>query len=338
MATFRKRGETWRAEIVRIIDGNRIRISETFPTKTQAMRWATWQEAELDKSRHAALPAHLSSGDETTLETLLEDYRDTVSPTKRGARWEHIRITSFINQFPQLCAIRAAKLTPDHLATWRDARLSQVSAATVNREMNIISAALEHARRERRIVSSNPCRDVRRPPQPKHRQQRISDADRDAIVSALGFDGKPPTQKRQQVAIMFLISLETGMRAGELTALRWRDVHLQKKYLTIAQSKNGDKRDIPLSSRARELLELMRGIDDERAFTVSDAERDALFRKYRPDDLAHINYHDSRHEAVTRLAKRLDVLELARMIGHRDLKSLMVYYNATASELASKLD
>ncbi|EMN1578428.1 site-specific integrase, partial [Pseudomonas aeruginosa] len=43
-------------------------------------------------------------------------------------------------------------------------------------------------------------------------------------------------------------------------------------------------------------------------------------------------------EATTRLARKLDVLDLARMTGHRDPRSLMVYYNATASEVASRLD
>lgn len=51
-----------------------------------------------------------------------------------------------------------------------------------------------------------------------------------------------------------------------------------------------------------------------------------------------LHWHDSRHEAITRLARRLDVLDLARMIGHRDLRSLQVYYNATPAEIESRLD
>lgn len=50
-----------------------------------------------------------------------------------------------------------------------------------------------------------------------------------------------------------------------------------------------------------------------------------------------MHFHDTRHEAITRLAKRLDVLELARMVGHRDPRSLMIYYNETAEQLAKKL-
>jgi integrase len=54
-------------------------------------------------------------------------------------------------------------------------------------------------------------------------------------------------------------------------------------------------------------------------------------------ELADLHFHDSRAEAIFRLSKRLDVLELARMVGHRDPRSLMLYYATTADELADKL-
>jgi integrase len=50
-----------------------------------------------------------------------------------------------------------------------------------------------------------------------------------------------------------------------------------------------------------------------------------------------LTFHDTRHEGLTRLAQKLEVLDLARMVGHRDLKSLMIYYNPTATEIADRL-
>jgi integrase len=50
-----------------------------------------------------------------------------------------------------------------------------------------------------------------------------------------------------------------------------------------------------------------------------------------------LTFHDFRHEAITRLARKLDVLDLARMVGHRDLRQLAIYYNATAEEMAGRL-
>ena len=53
--------------------------------------------------------------------------------------------------------------------------------------------------------------------------------------------------------------------------------------------------------------------------------------------LENLTFHDTRHEGLTRLARKLDVLDLARMVGHRDPRSLMIYYNATATEIAGRL-
>lgn len=50
-----------------------------------------------------------------------------------------------------------------------------------------------------------------------------------------------------------------------------------------------------------------------------------------------MHFHDTRHEAITRLAKKIDVLDLARMVGHKDLRQRMVYYNASASETADRI-
>jgi hypothetical protein len=73
-------------------------------------------------------------------------------------------------------------------------------------------------------------------------------------------------------------------------------------------------------------------------FGLEPATRDALFRKYRRRaQLDTLRFHDARAEAIWRLSKKLDVLQLARMIGHRDIRSLLFYYNESASDTAKLL-
>lgn len=71
---------------------------------------------------------------------------------------------------------------------------------------------------------------------------------------------------------------------------------------------------------------------------ITDAQKDALFRKLvARAAITGLTFHDSRHTACTALSKKLHVLELARQLGMRDLKTLMVYYNESATERAAKL-
>lgn len=73
-------------------------------------------------------------------------------------------------------------------------------------------------------------------------------------------------------------------------------------------------------------------------FNLHPGARDTLWRQARKAaGIADLHFHDARAEAVWRLSKKLDVLELARVIGHRNPASLMLYYNTSADDLADRL-
>ena len=100
------------------------------------------------------------------------------------------------------------------------------------------------------------------------------------------------------------------------------------------------QREYAAGSRAALALlpSLPAGEADDPAFGLSSATLDALFRRARiKAGITDLHFHDTRHEAITRLARKLDVLDLARMIGHRALRSLQVYYNPTPAEIAARL-
>lgn len=143
-----------------------------------------------------------------------------------------------------------------------------------------------------------------------------------------------------RVGAAFIFAIETAMRAGEICAMRRGDIDLTARVVHLPTSKNGTARDVPLSSKAVEILRnVMSATSEDRVFAMSDATRDALFRKIKKEAAVEgLNFHDSRHEAITRLAKRLDVLDLARVVGHKQLNQLLTYYNPTAAELVSRLD
>lgn len=235
---------------------------------------------------------------------------------------------------------RLTDLTPAMIAMWRDDASKTLAPASVIREMNILQSILDVARREWQWITENPMEDIRKPTKPAPRDRRISDDEVGKLTRRLGYlDELPLTTKKQQVAIGFLFALETAMRAGEIFGLTWDRVSLDRRFVTLLETKNGDKRNVPLSRRAVELLQRLQGVDDKRVFTVDSDVASVFFRKARIDaKIQDLHFHDARHEACTRLAGKLPVLDLARMIGHRDLKSLMIYYNATASEIASRLD
>lgn len=189
-------------------------------------------------------------------------------------------------------------------------------------------------------IEVNPLKNVKKPPTPPHRDRRVTEQEINQILEALNYHpGTPPQTKSHQVTIAWLLALETAMRAGELVNLVWSDVHLDERYVQLEKTKNGTSRQVPLSKQAVELFEILDEMEGDRVFTVTGQVLSATFRKARiRSGIENLTFHDSRHEAITRLAKKLDIYDLSRMTGHKDLRSLMIYYNATATEIAVKLD
>lgn len=329
MATYRKRGDSWRVEIC--VNGKRA--SATHDTKAQAKSWAIDKESEI-KNQLDDIPKH-------TLREALERYKDSVSVTKKGVRWETIRINKFIRTI-SFVDVYLMEVKPAYLAQWRDDALKTLQPSSVRREMNLLRAVLELAKKEWGWLRENPFNDVKKPSNPPSRDRLISVDEVQKITNALGYaDGfniKIET-KQQQVAIAFLFALETAMRAGEIVSLTWDRVNFEAKFVSLIETKNGDSRKVPLSNRAIGLLEMLRHLDTVNVFTVDNESLSTLFRRARiKTGIEDLHFHDTRHQAITNLSKKLTVMQLARMVGHRDLKSLMIYYNETATELAGLLN
>lgn len=320
MATFRKRGKTWRAEVRRI---GKPPQSATFDTKAEARRWAAdVEDGLIQPNRH-------------TLGDAFKDYREKVAPTRRGERWETLRLLKFEKWDKAKNPI--SDLTAGDIAQWRDARLKQVAPGSVAREMNLMRAVLEVARKEWGWIAVQPMADVKTPTEPPPRRRRIAQDEIDRMCAALGYhEPKPPQKASQRVAMAFLFALETGMRSGEIIGMQWADVH--ERHVVLPKTKNGDRREVPLSAKARAILALLpRG--SMPVFGITSAVRDVLFREARDAiKIANLKFHDSRAEAIWRLSKKLDVLQLARVVGHRDLRSLMSYYAESAADLSMRLD
>lgn len=315
-----RRVTTYRAEVY--VNGKRR--SATHDTKQAAVAWVQQVEAELAGD---ALPEH-------TVRQALNKYAAEVSPTHEGQDWE-VRRAKAIGKLP-LADLRLPALRGSDLADWRDARLAKVGPATVLREMNYLHGVFEACRRDWGWLTVNPLKEVRRPRAPASRKRRITDDEVTRVVAALGYAGGEPVNLSQRVALSFLFSLETAMRSGEILGLQWADVGALSVHLP--KTKNGDAREVALSKEARRLLALLPKGDGP-VFGLHASQRDALFRKARVKaKIPNLHFHDARAEAIWRLSKKLDVMELARMIGHRNLASLMLYYNASAAELSAKLD
>lgn len=275
-----------------------------------------------------------------TFEELLNKYLVEVTPTHKGAKQESCVIKNYIKKFPKLMQKSINELGQLDMIEFRNERLKQVSESTVARDLGVLGGVFRYARQELRIMGSSPLTDISKPSQAPHRERRIWDSEIDQILKAFAYYPTfQPVNQKQQVAWAFLFAIETAMRAGEIVGMKW--INVFDEYVLLPDTKNGTARKVPLSNKARDLLELMRSLHDERVCTLTSANvLSSYFWQVVKGKLGieNLNFHDTRHEATTRLSKKLAIQDLAKVTGHKDLKTLMGYYNPTATELADRIN
>lgn len=315
-----------------------VRDSKVFATKRDAKLWANDREAEI---RNAAVKP---KGEQFTLRQALHKYSEEVSPTKKGVRWEQVRLKAFEKYFLPLDKMIGEVSTPD-IAVFRDSRLRQVSAASVLRELTLLASVFEMARLEWQWITTNPCRDVKRPPAKRHREKVYQWWEIKRMLREMGYArNKKVASTYHAVAVCWLTAMRTGMRASELCELEWSRVNVG--HCILEDTKNSDMRAVPFSKRAVRLIEQMRGWDSELVFGLKAASLDAIFRRMRVRaGLSGFTFHDSRHFAATLIANtvdpktgaRMDQLTLCKIFGWRDPKNALVYFNPSVQSLTAKL-
>ncbi len=335
MASIRRRGERWQARVVR---KGFPPVAKSFQTRGDAVTWA--RAIERDQDLGAFVPRRENTS--MALCDLITRYTAEVVPKLRGAHTEVVRLAT-INK--TLGDYSLAALTPQVVGAYRDARLLDVTPSTVLRELQSLSAMLNHAAREWNLPVSNAVQSIRRPSANRARSRRLEPEEEAKLLEALCTGGRNECgrfvtgARNPWVKSIVLLALETAMRRGELLSLCWDAVDLARRTVFLEMTKNGSARTVPLSTRAVELLATLPRCSDSRVFPVTEnALKHVWVRACSTAGIDDLHFHDLRHEATSRLAEKLpNIVELAAVTGHRDVKMLARYYHPRPSELAKKL-
>lgn len=303
--------------------------SKTFERETDAKAWARAVETDMDKGAFV----DRSLAERTTLGDAITHYLDAIAPSHKGAEVETVRLRRFMREEHELCRYALSNLRTHLFEDYRDRRQESVAPGTICRGINLLHAVLESVRRRIGLIE-NPLAHVRRPTVMDERDVRLSSEDETKLMAALD-EARNPWLKP-----FVIIALETAMRRGEVLSLRWENLDLTSQTAFLPDTKNGRSRTVPLSRRAVETLRVLPRRLDGVVFPITaEAVKQAWTRARDRAGLPHLHLHDLRHEATSRLAERgWNILELAAVTGHQDLKTLKRYTNLRAADLARKMD
>lgn len=346
LATYTKRGDyQWQAKIRRQGYGTQ---SKTFITKADAEAWARLIESEMDRGVFVSR----AEAESTTLKEGLERYAREVSTRKKGVAQELIRIRSW--QKNALGVRYLSTIKGSDMAKFRDERRAKGKAEnTIRLDLALLSHFFETARKDWGMESLvNPVKNIKLPGGSKQRDRRLHGEELRYLTAAVTKGSQPIARSIIEIAI------HTAMRQSEILGLAWENIDFNRKVIFLADTKNGESRCVPLSSKSLEILNsLPRPIDGGKIFGIS---QDRLIRTFQracivgkaqylndcvganqspvKDFLDDLRFHDLRHEATTRLFELgLDMMEVASITGHKSLSMLKRYTHLRAEDLARKL-
>lgn len=338
MATIEKRsgrGET--AYRVKVRLKGHAPQSATFTRKTDADKWAAKIETEIREGRHFKTVAARRH----TLAELIDRYIIGVLPSKKDAAQQARQLNWWKARLGH-CLL--SDLSAPLLAEQRDALLCEPrrsdkprSPATVNRYLAALSHVFTVAVQDYGWIDANPLLKVSRGKEAAGRVRYLSDAERDRLLTAC------KANSNADLYPAVVLSLATGARRSELLTLRWAQVDFVRGNLTLLETKNGERRALPLGDLARELLKTrakIRRIDTDLVFPGRPPTRPAQLRHawqtaLHVAGITDFHWHDLRHSAASYLAMNgASLQEIAAVLGHKTLAMVKRYAHLSEQHTA----
>lgn len=305
--------------------------SASFERLTDAKRWAQQVEAAIREGRHFKT----SEAKKRTLNEAINRYLQYVMPAKpKSERCQTGQISWWKDNLGQYSL---ADTTPALIAQYRDkladgekvgGEVVPRSAATVNRYLAILSHVFTVAVKEWGWVEENPVLKVTKMKEPRGRVRFLSDDERKNLLNEC---------KKSESSCLYMIvvlALSTGARRMEILGLKWSDVDIARAVITLHETKNGERRVLPLTGHALDLIKQhskVRQLNCDLVFPGKSLKNpidirtpwETVLKRAGVDDF---RFHDLRHSTASYLAMNgASLAEIAEILGHKTLQMVKRY-------------
>ena len=318
-----KRGSVWWMSFV--YQGRQYRKSTETEDKNLAKRIFDKVKGEIAEGKwFEKLP-----GEDKTFKEMMEEYMAKHSKVKKASserdKASMLHLLPFFGEMP-LTHIRAASINQYKALR----RQEGASPGTINREVALAKHAFNLAVKEWEWVSENPVLKVSMEKEPPSRDRWLTyEEERDLL-------GAVPRWLEEIV----VYAVETGCRREEILSLPWKDVNIFKKAVTVFGKKTGQRRTIPLTERAVDVLKKreavrskVRLITEDLVFTHPEGRKVNIYTLRSAFDDAlekagvqDFRFHDLRHTFATRLAQTgVDPYTIQKLMGHTSFSTTQRY-------------
>ena len=302
--------------------------TKTFRSKADAQAWATIVESEMQRG----VWRDRSESENTTLMEALDRYAEEIIPSKKAPRQELVRLRQW--QAKPIAKMFLASIRGrDVAAVIRDMEAEGKAPNTIRLYLALLSHLFTIARKEWGMEAlSNPVELVRKPKLPHGRDRRLVGDEETRLLDTC-------QAMNPELASIVSFAIETAMRQGEIMGMAWGKVDLKRQTVTLEDTKNGEKRVVPLTTKATQILrDLPRNLDGEVWTYTLEGMRASYIKACKRAGIEGLTFHDLRHEATSRLfEKGLNPMQAAAITGHKNMQMLKRYTHLRPEDLVKLL-
>lgn len=317
----------------------------TFRTRSLAKKWVQDVESGIRDGRHFKT---VESKRHTVGELIERFVGQWLSKYPHG----RVKQESLLEWWNQWCGhLLLVDLTPAVIAEGRDQLLNGTTVrgklrnpSTVNRYLSAFGKALSVAVKEWGWLEDSPMRNVTKPSEGEGRERFLSQAEKERLLKACRESRNP------NLLPIVSLALITALRFSEIAGLRWRDIDFEQRKITLVRTKNGDRRVIPLTGEAAEILRRCPSFSaplDELVFTSQRnagrqqkiSIREAFENAVERAGIIDFRFHDLRHTAASYMAMSGATQgELMAILGHRSPSMTRRYAHYSQQHLTKLLE
>ena len=266
------------------------------------------------------------------LEDFCEEFLNLHSKVnKRSWKADYFHLKRIANSFKGKYLY---EITTRDIEKYKAERLKEVSPATVNRSLAVLNVLFNKAVAWGKL-NANPAKSIKLLREPKGRLRFL---EKEEIVKLLKFC-------RGHLKPIVIVALNTGMRRGEILGLKWHDIDFKRNVITLLNTKNGEKKEVPINEQVKTaLIRVGKHPDSPYVFCNKEGRpygkvRKSFFTACKKADIINFRFHDLRHTFASQLVMSgVDLNTVRELMGHKDMRMTIRYSHLSPSHKKRAVD
>ena len=336
MATFKRNNDYW---IDYYADGQRYR-EKIGPNKSTAIEVLNIRKGEIAKGTFKSPKQKKQDREQARVKEIrfkdfAHEYLELHCKVNNQKSWKKADVHNIKVLNEHFSGLPLHEISTHKVQQFKQQRAKEVTPATVNRQLTCLKSMFNKAISWGKFSGKNPVKGIKLF---KENNQRLRFLEKEEIIKLLA-------NCNEHIKPIVIIALNTGMRRGEIMGLKWRDIDFRRGIIHLYNTKNGEKREIPLNEQARNaLISVRKHPESELVFTKKDGQSYGDFKKsflkaLDKSGIKEFRFHDLRHTFASHLVMNgVDLNTVRELLGHKSLAMTLRYSHLSPSHKKHAVD